>query len=73
MRIDGRYYVSPQHEGLDSIGGVVGFGDTPEAAGKQALEHAAQVEGPGIDFARDAIDDAIKALDEADKLGIKML
>ena len=72
MKLDGTYYVAPQYEGLDSLGGVIGFGDTAEEAGEQALEHAGMIEGPGIDFAKDAIEEALEAAAKADELGIKM-
>lgn len=72
MKLDGTHYVSPQNEGLDSLGGVIGFGDTAEEAGEQALEHASMIEGPGIDFAKDAIKEAIEAAAKAEEMGVKM-
>lgn len=70
--IDGVHYTSPQHEGLDTIGGAIGFGDTAEAAGEAALEHAKEIEGPGIDYSKDAVKEALDAAKKAAEMGVKI-
>ena len=70
VKIDGEYSVAPYHHGF--VGGVIGFGDSAEEAGDQALEHAAQVEGPGLDYAKDSIKDALDAAKNAEEMGNKM-
>jgi hypothetical protein len=70
--IDGVHYTSPQHEGLDTIGGVIGFGDTAEAAGEAALEHAKEIEGPGIGYSKDAVKEALDAAKKAEEMGVKI-
>jgi hypothetical protein len=71
VKIDGENEVTPNHGGF--LGGVVGFGDTAEAACKQAMEHVGEVEGPGIYHDTDVLNKVMKMAEEAEKLGLKML
>lgn len=70
-KIDGEYEVTPNHGGF--LGGVVGFGDSPEAACKHAMDNVKEVEGPGIYFDTDVLNKVLKTAAEAEKLGLKML
>jgi hypothetical protein len=59
--VDGVHYSAPC-EGDQVIGCVFGFGATAEEAAEAAEEHAEMVEGPGVEFSEDAVEDAAEAV-----------
>jgi hypothetical protein len=69
--VDDEHYVAAQGENR-GIGSVVAFGDTAEAAMEMAEEYAEAVEGPGISYSEDAVEEAVEAAEEAAALGVKI-
>lgn len=71
-RVDGQWYSIPQDIGLTSVGAVIGWGDTMEAAIKMVKRVAEQVTGYQIEIPVSAFDDAKDEIDAAEKMGVGM-
>lgn len=70
MKIGGKYYSAPQGEPMN-IASVVGVGTTILEAVKKCAEHAAQVEGDGIDIHLSSVENALETIAAGEKRGIK--
>jgi hypothetical protein len=57
-RIQGRHYVIPQQIEMAEIGSVIATGDSPEAAIKNVTKIAEKIEGYGITFKFEALEQA---------------
>ena len=71
-KVDGRYYIIPQHMGITSFGTILGMGKTLEAATAQAKEIAETVEGDQIDITATEIDEAIDQLKKMESFGMSI-
>jgi hypothetical protein len=63
--IDGVDYSVPQIARMKQIGSVVGLGNTPEEACDMAKQHADKIKGYDVDAETDALDKAVKLMEEA--------
>lgn len=71
-RVDGKKnYVSPQTVGLPDIGGVVGTGDTLEAAIAQVRERAKQIKAYQLHVNDESIEKGLEVIAKGEKAGIK--
>ena len=70
--IDDIHYVLCQHEGMEVVGSVIGWGDTPESAIEDAKTIAKEVHGYAIDVPQEALDEAQSQIDKAAEFGLKM-
>jgi hypothetical protein len=67
-KIDGINYIIPQSFGATDCGAVLGFGDTLDAAIKQARTIASTVEGCGICIRQDVLDSAQEELQKFEQI-----
>ena len=70
FRIEGKDYVAPQPDKATLVGGVVGYGDSPEDAFKMAYEVAGSIEGLYIDIRQDIEEQAGKQIELAQQIGV---
>ncbi|MBF0553674.1 MAG: hypothetical protein HQK96_03870 [Nitrospirae bacterium] len=68
--INGMYYVIPTSVELQEIGAVVATGKTLEAAINKAKQICTEIQGDGLSFPVEKIDNGLKKIKELDKLGI---
>ena len=66
-RVDGMDYVVPQLADMKQVGSVVGLGNTPDEARNAAKEIAKQVKGYDLEAETDALDKAVKEMEDFDK------
>ena len=64
-RIDGMDYCMPQLAKMKQVGSVIGLGKTVGEACKAAKERAEQIKGYDLDAETDALDKAVKLMEEA--------
>jgi hypothetical protein len=70
--LKGTLYVLPRRGQWDSIGSVVGVGDTPEKAIEDCKDRAGRLKGIGLYDTTEKLDGALKKIETAEKqLGIK--
>lgn len=72
VKIEGKYYVVPQCEGMETIGSAIGFGNTMDEAIEEATEVSKSVRGYGIDVPTDALSKMQEQLDKAEEMGLKL-
>jgi hypothetical protein len=67
---DGQHWIVPTDAKLVQIGGVLGFGDTIKEAFDQAIDHADQVQGDGLEVKKDSIPKLLETIRDSAKQGI---
>ena len=68
----GHYYVLPQGVEMPEIGGVIGWGDTRQAAVMDAQRIGEQIEGHGITVRTESLDEMDDQLGKMKKIGIQL-
>ena len=68
--VDGVSYVVTQHEDMEEIGAVVGWGDTLEAAMEHAKEAGESIQAHKVKFAMGAADKAFEQIQELEDMGV---
>lgn len=72
VRIKDRYYVMPQADCTNTVGSVIGLGDTLEAAFEDMKSVADQVSGYDLDIRIGSMDKAQEQMDKLKDFGIKL-
>lgn len=70
VRVDGKFYVVPQDDGMTEIGAIIGYGDTLQQAMDMVKEAAEGVSGIGIKIPDGSLDDAIAQARELTDMGL---
>jgi len=72
MKVNGRYYIIPQHDAGSAIGAVIGWGHTLDVAEKKVKAVAEQIEGFFVEIDTESFDKADEELAKCKEYGIKM-
>lgn len=62
-KVEGQEYVVPMELDMPQIGSVVAIGNTKQEAAKRCLEYAERIEAYGLTFEKEALAEAMKAID----------